>query len=123
MQCAQCDAELTDFALDDEHVFICPDCFGLWVDGSQLNSLLLHHSLAGIGSLGGRADPDAQTGTCKSCRVGLLRIEQAGRGDVPWYETCEDCGFVYVPVEGAAPTQFATACASLVSFFKRFSAR
>src|SRR3954465_3785423 len=103
MQCSQCDVELTDLAADDEHVFACPDCSSAWVDGSQLNALLLHAGLPGLDSLGGRADPDADTGTCANCGVSLTRIEQAGRRDALTYEVCVDCGFVFVPGDGQVP--------------------
>jgi hypothetical protein len=123
MQCPQCDVELTDLANDEAHVFACPDCAALWTDGSQLNAMLLHHSLPGLDSLGGRADPDAETGTCRGCGVNLMRIEQPIRGEALMFETCEDCGFVSVPDDGAAPADFDAAQATLLSFFKRFVAR
>jgi Zn-finger nucleic acid-binding protein len=123
MQCPQCDVELTDLANEDDHVFACPDCAGLWVDGSQLNALLLHHSLPGLDSVGGRADPDATTGTCRECGVSLTRVEQTGRSDALMFETCEDCGFVSVIEEGPVAADLAAARTSLISFFKRFSVR
>src|SRR5947208_2394695 len=106
MQCPQCDAESTDLAKDEEHVFACPDCASLWVDGSQLNAILLHSSLPGLGSLGGRTSPAAATGTCRGCGVGLVRIEQAGRRDALFYETCEDCGFVSVADSETVAAEF-----------------
>ena len=123
MECPQCDVELTDLANDDAHVFACPDCAGSWTDGSQLNALLLHHGLPGLDSLGGRADPDAATATCRACGVDLMRIEQTGRGQALTFETCEDCGFVWVTGEGDVAADFDAAQATLVSFFKRFAAR
>jgi hypothetical protein len=121
MQCPQCDVELTDLASDEEHIFACPDCAGLWTDGSQLNALLLHHSLPGLDSLGGRADPEATTGTCRGCGVSLMRVEQAGGRDAMIFETCEDCGFVSVVDDAPVATDLAAAKATLVSFFRRFS--
>ncbi len=123
MECPQCDVELADLANDDVHVFSCSECEVLWTDGAQLNALLLHHSLPGLDSLGGRADPDAETGTCRACGVSLTRIEQTGRGQALMFETCEDCGFVAVSDEGAAATDLEAAQGALVSFFRRFVAR
>jgi Zn-finger nucleic acid-binding protein len=123
MPCPECDAELTDLAHDDEHVFSCQECGALWSDGSQLNAWLLHHSLPGLDSVGGKSDPDAQTGTCPSCKVGLTRVEQSGLRDALMFDTCEDCGFVLIIDDGAAPENLAAAQAALVSFFKRFSAK
>lgn len=123
MLCPQCDVESTDLADGDEHVFACPDCAGLWVDGSQLNALLLHESLPGLSSQGGRVDPDATTGTCRTCGVNMVRIEQAGRRDALSYETCEDCGFVSVPPDEEVAANLSAARARLVSFFRRFSAK
>ena len=119
MQCPQCDVELTDLANDDEHVFACPDCASLWTDGSQLNALLLRHTLPGLESIGGRPDPDAETGTCRACGVSLLRVERADL----MFETCEDCGYVSVNDEGEPAPSFQAAQASLVAFFKRFTAK
>jgi predicted RNA-binding Zn-ribbon protein involved in translation (DUF1610 family) len=115
--------ELTDLAAEDEHVFACPDCAGLWVDGSQLNALLLHNTLPGLDSMGGRADPDADTGTCHTCGVSLVHIDAPARRDSLSYECCEDCGFVAVPDGDSVPADIAAASASLVSFFRRFSAK
>jgi len=123
MQCPQCDVELTDLANEEDHVFACPDCAGLWTDGAQLNALLLHQGLPGLDSLGGRSDPDATTGTCRTCGVSLMRVEQTGRRDAMTFETCEDCGFVSVIDEGEVPADLNAARAALVAFFRRFSAR
>lgn len=122
MQCPQCDVELTDLTNEDEHVFSCPECAVLWTDGAQLNALLLHHSLPGLDSLGGKADPDAETGTCRACGVSLMRIEQTRRGQTLMFETCQDCGFVSVTDEQTVAADFGVAQAALVSFFKRFVA-
>jgi predicted RNA-binding Zn-ribbon protein involved in translation (DUF1610 family) len=115
--------EVTDLAQDDEHVFACPDCAGLWVDGSQLNAMLLHGSLPGLDSQGGRVDPDADVGTCRSCGVSLTRLEQTRGHDELAYEVCEDCGFVFVPGEDAVAADLAAARASLLAFFKQFVAK
>jgi Zn-finger nucleic acid-binding protein len=122
MECPQCDGELNDLAQEDDHVFACSECGVLWTDGTRLNALLLHNTLPGLDSLGGRADPDAETGTCRSCGVSLTRIEHATRRNA-MFETCEDCGFVLVGVDGDVPGDFGAANAGLVAFFKRFTAK
>ncbi|MBK7865128.1 MAG: zf-TFIIB domain-containing protein [Archangiaceae bacterium] len=122
MRCPQCDVDLTDLENEDEHVYVCPDGHGTWSDGSQLNALLLRHTLPGLDSIGGRADPDAETGTCRQCGVSLTRLEQSGRREDLYFETCEDCGFVWVNPEDEAPAaDFKAAQGGLVAFFKRFS--
>jgi predicted RNA-binding Zn-ribbon protein involved in translation (DUF1610 family) len=113
--------ELTELgAADAEHVFACPDCACLWVDGSELNAMLLHGSLPGLDSLGGRVDPDADVGSCRSCGVGLTRIEQSSRRDPLQYELCEDCGFVFVPADDPSAADLAAARQNLLAFFKKF---
>lgn len=123
MQCPRCDVELTDLASEEDHVFVCPDCASLWLDGSQLNALLLHHTLPGLDSLGGRADPDAVTDTCRTCGVSLVCIEQTGRRDALTYQACEDCGFVFVSDAEEVAADLEAARKSLLGFFKRFAAK
>lgn len=124
MECPQHPVELTELSSSDDKIHVCSDCTGEWIDGSQLNALLLHSNLPGVETLGGRVDPDAETGTCPTCGVSMVRIEQVGRRQPLDYEACEDCGFVYVPrTEGEAAADFTQARAYLVDFFSRFVAK
>ena len=122
MICSQCDVEMTELESGDDRLYVCPECAGEWIEGSQLNALLLHANLAGVDSLGGRAAPDAETGTCGTCHVDLVRIEQARKNPLG-YEACADCGFIFVPFEPASAADFEAARKRLMGFFKTFGAR
>jgi len=105
----------------DGVVHACGSCGGSFLDGSQLNALLLHSGLAGVDSLGGRESPDGPPGTCPTCQVDLRRIEH--RSTAMYYEACEDCGFIFVPLDPPASTELEPARAQLVSYFRRFTAK
>jgi Zn-finger nucleic acid-binding protein len=95
---------------NDERIYACAEC-GQWLDGAQLNALLLHSNLPGIASLGGRLVPEDATGTCSTCRVSLVRLEQ--RSGL-FYEVCEDCGWIFFPFDPPAATDFEAARQRLV---------
>ena len=122
MNCPQCNAEMTELTAADDKVHACADC-GEWIDGSQLNALLLHANLSGVASLGGRNVPDEATGTCSNCSVGLVRIEQGQRKNASFYEVCEDCGSVFVPLEPPIAADFDAARLRLIDAFKQFSGK
>ena len=116
MNCPQCDAEMAELVgPGDERLHVCNDC-GEWLDGTQLNALLLHSNLPGIASLGGRVVPDEATGTCPTCRVSLVRLE---RGDL-FYEACEECGWVFFPFDPPAAADFSAARVRLVEAVSGF---
>ncbi|MBS1153053.1 MAG: hypothetical protein H6Q89_4751 [Myxococcaceae bacterium] len=117
MNCPQCDAEMAELAgPGDERIHVCAEC-GQWLDGTQLNAVLLHSNLPGVASLGGRLAPDEATGTCSTCRVGLARLEQRS-GE--FYEVCEDCGWVFFPFDPPAAADYDAARAGLVEAVRRF---
>ena len=96
MNCPQCDSEMAELVSPgDERIYACAEC-GEWLDGTQLNALLLHSNLPGVASLGGRLAPDDATGTCPTCRVSLVRLE---RSPELFYEVCEDCGWIFFPFD------------------------
>ncbi len=122
MNCPQCNGEMAELAAGEERIHACAEC-GEWIDGAQLQALLLHANLPGIGSLGGRAKPDEATGTCGVCGVNLIRIEQGRRDGELFHEICEDCGSVFVPFEPPAAEDYEAARARLVEFFRAFTVR
>jgi predicted RNA-binding Zn-ribbon protein involved in translation (DUF1610 family) len=122
MTCSQCAATMTELESGDDRLYVCPECAGQWVEGAQLNALLLHANLPGVDSQGGRVMPDAETGTCGTCNVDLMRIEQARKGPLA-YEACADCGFIFVPFEPGSAADFEAAHLRLMGFFKKFAAR
>jgi Zn-finger nucleic acid-binding protein len=111
-------AELTG---GDGQIHACPECSGEFLDGSQLNALLLHSNLPGVDSLGGRESPEGPVGTCPTCQVDMVRIEK--RGTDMYYEACGDCGFIFAPLEPPAPTEFEGARKRLVDYFRGFTAK
>ncbi|GEM_PF-1505804 len=116
MNCPQCDAEMAELVSPgDERIYACEEC-GQWVDGAQLNALLLHSNLPGIASVGGKLAPDDATGTCPTCRVSLVRLEQGNE----FYEVCEDCGFIFFPFDPPAATDFDAARQRLVDAVRAF---
>ena len=122
MNCPQCNEEMAEFASGDDRVHVCAEC-GEWVDGAQLNALLLHTNLPGVASLGGRVAPDQATGTCPTSAVSQVRVEQGTRGTDNYYEMCEDCGSIFLPFDPPAATDFEGARARLVEGIKRFTAK
>jgi Zn-finger nucleic acid-binding protein len=119
MNCPQCDAEMTELVGSDESIQACAEC-GQWIDGTQLNALLLHSNLAGVASLGGRLLPDESTGTCPGCRVSLARLEQ---NSGLFYEVCEECGFVFFPFDPPAAVDFDAARKRFVAAAMSFSGK
>jgi len=105
----------------DAQIHACPECSGAYLDGSQLNALLLHSNLPGVDSLGGRESPDGAEGTCPTCGVDLVRVEQ--RATAMFYEACEDCGFVYVPLDAPTATELEGARKNTVKYFRDFTAK
>ena len=106
----------------DEKIYACAEC-GQWLDGTQLNALLLHSNLPGIASLGGRLVPDEATGTCPTCKVSLVRLEQALRGGDLFYEVCEECGWIFFPFDPAAAADFDAARVRLLQAVTGFIAK
>src|SRR5207249_11539117 len=100
MNCPHCDVEMAELSEAGLQVHACPECAGAYLEGAQLNALLLHANLPGVDSLGGREAPDGPPGTCPACRVDLAVFER--RGTALFYEACEDCGFMFVPLEPPA---------------------
>ena len=116
MNCPQCDAEMAELVSPgDEKIYVCAEC-GQWLDGTQLNAVLLHSNLPGIASLGGRLAPDDATGTCPTCRVGLARLE---KGD-EFYEACEECGWIFFPFDPPEAKDFDAARGRLIEAVRRF---
>ncbi len=117
MNCPQCDQEMADVVSPaGEHVWICSDC-GQWLDGTDLNAMLLRANLPGVASLGGKRAPDEATGTCSTCRVDLARLTHR---DGASYELCEDCGWIFLPLDPPAAEDFEAAHARLLQTVRGF---
>jgi Zn-finger nucleic acid-binding protein len=122
MNCPGCDAEPLDADAGEELPRICASCGGLWMNGSDLNRLLLHNGLPGIESVGGRRVKGADVAACRSCGVDLIRFEGGSREAPDFYELCEDCGCVFIDGDSAPTGDAEAAQRGLVTFFRRFAA-
>ena len=87
-------AELTDG--EERLLFRCAECGGLWLDVADLNRILLHHGLATLEKMGGRANPDEDAGECPVDNVGLLAVQSQHKRNPLTYETCESCGGIWL---------------------------
>jgi hypothetical protein len=112
--------ELTD---GEQKVFACNECGGLYADVADLNHLLLHAGLPGLGSMGGRVDPAATPATCRECMIDLTHIEVGPRNDPLYYESCEGCGRVFIEPGLPAPADLKAAQEQYVEFFRVFAAK
>jgi Zn-finger nucleic acid-binding protein len=120
MNCPGCDAELANAEAGDESLHICSACGGLSIGVSELNRLLLHNSLPGIESLGGRRGKTSGVSVCRTCQVDLTRFEGGNRHDPEHYELCEECGCVFLDGDSTSPGELAAAEKELVAFFRLF---
>jgi Zn-finger nucleic acid-binding protein len=120
MNCPHCgDVEMAELNDGELTIHACPGCSGAFLEGAQLNALLLHANLPGVDSLGGRASPEAEC-TCPSCNIELVRVEK--RATSMFYEACEGCGFMFVPLDEPAPEALDAARARTVQYFREFTA-
>ena len=126
MDCPRDDVEMVELTQGGERVlFRCGECGGLWLDVADLNRILLHAGLPTLEGMGGRANPDSDTGECPVDNVGLLAIESQHKRDPLVYETCESCGGIWLEsADFATEGESAKAMvAGIVEFFREFSSR
>jgi Zn-finger nucleic acid-binding protein len=107
----------------EQKIYACGECGGLYADGGELNQLLLHAGLPGLGSLGGRVDPAASPATCRECMIDLTHVQTGPRNDLIYYESCEGCGRVFIEPGPPAAADLKSAHDQLVEFFREFDAR
>ena len=92
---------------------------------ADLNRILLHAGLPTLEVMGGRANPESDTGECPVDNVGLLAIESQHKRNPLVYETCESCGGIWLEsadfaTEGDSAKEM---IAGIVEFFREFSSR
>src|SRR5437868_13959772 len=97
MDCPRDNVEMVELTEGGDRVlFRCGECGGLWLDVADLNRILLHAGLPTLEGMGGRANPDSDTGECPVDNVGLLAIESQHKRNPLVYETCESCGGIWL---------------------------
>jgi Zn-finger nucleic acid-binding protein len=126
MDCPRNNVEMVELTQGGDRVlFRCGECGGLWLDVADLNRILLHAGLPTLEGMGGRANPEADTGECPVDNVGLLAIESQHKRNPLVYETCESCGGIWLEsdefdTEGESAKEMV---AGIVAFFREFSSR
>ena len=126
MDCPRDNVEMVELTQgEDRLLFRCGECGGLWLDVADLNRILLHAGLPTLEGMGGRANPDSDTGECPVDNVGLLAIESQHKRNPLVYETCESCGGIWLEssdfaTEGDSAREMVD---GIVDFFRQFSSR
>jgi len=124
MDCPRCSVELSAINREDGVISRCSTCGGLWVDGTDLNKILLHANLPALSAIGGQINVEEMTGQCPACSVDLVVVE-GGEKHALSYDTCESCGGRWVDGEDAETVPetvtWDAAAKELAGFFKDFS--
>jgi len=124
MDCPRCSVELSAINREDGVISRCSTCGGLWVDGTDLNKILLHANLPALSAIGGQINVEEMTGQCPACSVDLVVVE-GGEKHALHYDTCESCGGLWVDGEDVDEVpetiDWAAAAKELAGFFKDFS--
>jgi Zn-finger nucleic acid-binding protein len=124
MDCPRCSVELAAITHEDSAVNRCAECGGLWVDGTDLNKILLHNNLPAITAIGGQVNVDELTGMCPACTVDMVVVE-GGEKQALHYDTCEACGGIWIEgmdvEEVPATASWKEASLELAGFFKDFA--
>ena len=124
MDCPRDTVEMTELtAGEDQALYRCAECGGLWLDVADLNRILLHAGLPTLEGMGGRANPETDAGECPVDNVGLLAIESQHKRNPLVYETCESCGGIWLESndfdgEGESAKDMVV---GIVDFFREFS--
>ncbi len=123
MDCPRCSVEMSEITREDGALQRCAECGGLWVDGGDLNKILLHANLPSLSAIGGYVNVEEISGMCPACRVDLVVVEGGEKRSVA-YDTCESCGGVWVDGDSDEPAETIdgkTAEEEIVGFFRRFA--
>ena len=123
MECPQDNVDMTELTTgEDQTIHRCPQCSGTWIDVADLNRLLLHHNLAGLESMGGRANIDTLAGQCPVDNVDLVVIEGGKKSDPMRYDSCEVCGGLWMDADSGVEGETADEVRDqLVEFFRDFA--
>jgi Zn-finger nucleic acid-binding protein len=105
---------------DDASLSNCETCGGVWIDGADLNRLLLHNNLPGLESMGGKANLDELAERCPKDAVDLVVIEGGEKGHHERYAYCEACGGIWLDIEAPEGADADALEEEIVEFFKLF---
>jgi Zn-finger nucleic acid-binding protein len=124
MDCPRCSVELAAIPHDDSAINRCAECGGLWVDGTDLSKILLHHNLPALTVIGGQINVEEMAGQCPACAVDLVAVEGGEKRSLH-YDTCESCGGIWVEGEDVDEVPetitWEQASKELAGFFKIFA--
>jgi Zn-finger nucleic acid-binding protein len=121
MDCPRDLVEMQEVVGGNDVTFLrCDTCGGVWVDGADLTRLLLHHSLPGLESMGGKANLDELAERCPKDQVDLIVIEGGDKGDPLAYALCEACGGIWLDLQVAEGADANEITADIVDFFHDF---
>jgi Zn-finger nucleic acid-binding protein len=105
---------------DDTTLANCETCGSVWIDGAELNRLLLHNNLPGLESMGGKANLDELGERCPKDQVDLVIIEGGEKSNPLAYSYCEACGGIWLDIEVAEDADAEQIERDIVAFFKDF---
>jgi Zn-finger nucleic acid-binding protein len=122
MECPRDLVEMKEItANDDTTLAVCETCGSVWIDGADLNRLLLHNNLSGLESMGGKANMDELTERCPKDQVDLIIIEGGEKGHPKHYAYCEACGGIWLDELQVPEDADAEAVeAEIVELFRQF---
>ncbi len=121
MDCPRDLTEMRDVVGHDESTLsVCDSCGGVWMDGADLNRLLLHNDLPGLESMGGKANLDELSDRCPKDQVDLIIIEGGEKSDPKVYACCEACGGIWLPLEAPEEADAELVEELVVGFFREF---
>lgn len=121
MTCPSELAEMKELQGGGDSVYWLSDEGGVWLDGADLNRLLLHNGLVGLESMGGRPNHDELTDRCPKDDVDLILIEGGEKSDPLSYSYCEVCGGIWIELDLDPEASVAEVEAGIVEFFQRFA--
>ena len=121
MDCPRDMVEMKEVVGNDDTVLsTCETCGGVWIDGAELNRLLLHNNLPGLESMGGRANLDELGERCPKDQVDLVIIEGGEKSNPLAYAYCEACGGIWLDIEVPEESNAEQIESEIVEFFKDF---
>jgi len=121
MDCPRDLVEMKDVTgTDDTTLSYCETCGGVWIDGADLNRLLLHNNLPGLESMGGKANLDELAERCQKDQVDLVVIEGGEKSHPLTYAFCEACGGIWLDIEVPEEADADAVESEIVDFFKSF---
>lgn len=123
MSCPRDLAEMKELHGGGDAVYWLSEEGGVWLDGVDLNRLLLHAGLPGLESMGGKPNLDELADRCPKDDVDLIVIEGGEKGHPESYAYCEVCGGIWLELDLPADAEPPRIEAAIVEFFQHFRSR